>query len=287
MLSISEAEIDWCFSILSALFESVQWTVTARHRSAPPLLLYKHLIPWFQHSILGFSIMALAYRCNLILCEKIQQQLYSITVAFVNSWWPDFHEKCVKYCVFFGICTSMHYTPVGIWVCVCIFLNARLSVCVRLYLIVVGQNELRNTEMLSAACAVGVGCCFAAPIGGKTTWLQPLIEWYLIMVRWLWEIIRWGEHLPRKQESACQSWSVHPSNCWTPGAVFCISATVGHVTLYYTIIHVAGRLTLFEATFSLTPLSSQKMSLDQHFEIKKKRLLAKLTSYDAPTWQKK
>lgn len=30
------------------------------------------------------------------------------------------------------------------------------------------QNEMRNTEMLSAACAVGVGCCFAAPIGGKT-----------------------------------------------------------------------------------------------------------------------
>uniref|UniRef100_H3CGQ9 Chloride channel, voltage-sensitive 2a n=1 Tax=Tetraodon nigroviridis TaxID=99883 RepID=H3CGQ9_TETNG len=27
------------------------------------------------------------------------------------------------------------------------------------------MNELRNTEMLSAACAVGVGCCFAAPIG--------------------------------------------------------------------------------------------------------------------------
>lgn len=40
-------------------------------------------------------------------------------------------------------------------------------------LILVCQNELRNTEMLSAACAVGVGCCFAAPIGGKTTRQQP------------------------------------------------------------------------------------------------------------------
>ncbi|TST47714.1 Chloride channel protein 2 [Bagarius yarrelli] len=30
-------------------------------------------------------------------------------------------------------------------------------------------NELRNTEMLSAACAVGVGCCFAAPIGETIT----------------------------------------------------------------------------------------------------------------------
>ncbi|KAB1283273.1 Chloride channel protein 2 [Camelus dromedarius] len=29
------------------------------------------------------------------------------------------------------------------------------------------ENESRNTEMLAAACAVGVGCCFAAPIGGR------------------------------------------------------------------------------------------------------------------------
>ncbi|KAJ0022408.1 hypothetical protein NQD34_009898 [Periophthalmus magnuspinnatus] len=28
------------------------------------------------------------------------------------------------------------------------------------------ENEARNIEMLAAACAVGVGCCFAAPIGG-------------------------------------------------------------------------------------------------------------------------
>lgn len=31
------------------------------------------------------------------------------------------------------------------------------------------QNEARNIEMLAAACAVGVGCCFAAPIGGRVT----------------------------------------------------------------------------------------------------------------------
>lgn len=30
------------------------------------------------------------------------------------------------------------------------------------------QNESRNIEMLAAACAVGVGCCFAAPIGGES-----------------------------------------------------------------------------------------------------------------------
>ena len=29
------------------------------------------------------------------------------------------------------------------------------------------QNESRNSEMLAAACAVGVACTFAAPIGGN------------------------------------------------------------------------------------------------------------------------
>ncbi len=28
------------------------------------------------------------------------------------------------------------------------------------------ENESRNSEMLAAACAVGVGSCFAAPVGG-------------------------------------------------------------------------------------------------------------------------
>ncbi|KFM13484.1 Chloride channel protein 2, partial [Aptenodytes forsteri] len=31
------------------------------------------------------------------------------------------------------------------------------------------KNEARNIEMLAAACAVGVGCCFAAPIGAPPT----------------------------------------------------------------------------------------------------------------------
>ncbi|XP_071608629.1 chloride channel protein 2 isoform X5 [Heliangelus exortis] len=31
------------------------------------------------------------------------------------------------------------------------------------------ENEARNIEMLAAACAVGVGCCFAAPIGETIT----------------------------------------------------------------------------------------------------------------------
>lgn len=29
------------------------------------------------------------------------------------------------------------------------------------------ENESRNTEMLAAACAVGVASCFGAPIGGR------------------------------------------------------------------------------------------------------------------------
>lgn len=38
-----------------------------------------------------------------------------------------------------------------------------------------GQNESRNTEMLAAACAVGVGCCFAAPIGGTQPGQAPAL----------------------------------------------------------------------------------------------------------------
>ncbi len=33
------------------------------------------------------------------------------------------------------------------------------------------ENESRNSEMLAAACAVGVSCNFAAPIGGN----QPIL----------------------------------------------------------------------------------------------------------------
>lgn len=34
------------------------------------------------------------------------------------------------------------------------------------------QNESRNTEMLAAACAVGVASCFGAPIGGLSNFFQ-------------------------------------------------------------------------------------------------------------------
>lgn len=36
------------------------------------------------------------------------------------------------------------------------------------------ENESRNSEMLAAACAVGVACSFAAPIGGEASGCQ---EW--------------------------------------------------------------------------------------------------------------
>jgi len=32
---------------------------------------------------------------------------------------------------------------------------------------IIFQNEAHNYELLAAACAVGVSCNFAAPIGGK------------------------------------------------------------------------------------------------------------------------
>lgn len=38
------------------------------------------------------------------------------------------------------------------------------------------ENESRNSEMLAAACAVGVGSCFAAPVGGKYLLLNIRIK---------------------------------------------------------------------------------------------------------------
>lgn len=40
---------------------------------------------------------------------------------------------------------------------------------VYLVLVCFEQNEARNKEMLTVGCAVGIGCCFAAPIGGEKT----------------------------------------------------------------------------------------------------------------------
>lgn len=44
------------------------------------------------------------------------------------------------------------------------------------------ENESRNTEMLAAACAVGVGSCFAAPVGGVLFRLVALYCWLYIEI---------------------------------------------------------------------------------------------------------
>uniref|UniRef100_A0A8C2ZMG7 Chloride channel protein 2 n=1 Tax=Cyclopterus lumpus TaxID=8103 RepID=A0A8C2ZMG7_CYCLU len=46
------------------------------------------------------------------------------------------------------------------------------------------SNELRNTEMLSAACAVGVGCCFAAPIGGVLFSIEVTSTFFAVRNYW-------------------------------------------------------------------------------------------------------
>lgn len=38
------------------------------------------------------------------------------------------------------------------------------------------ENESRNSEMLAAACAVGIACCFAAPIGGTRATILLLLK---------------------------------------------------------------------------------------------------------------
>ncbi|KAF6736113.1 Chloride channel protein 2 [Oryzias melastigma] len=55
------------------------------------------------------------------------------------------------------------------------------------------ENESRNIEMLAAACAVGVGCCFAAPIGGvlfsievTSTFFAPQFSAFIFRVLAVW-----------------------------------------------------------------------------------------------------
>lgn len=144
MLCIFEAAIDWPFHSV--------WPCPANrhsetHRSALPLLLYKHLIPRFQHPVLGFTNHDFPYppfmpHTSCVTCVRAPRSCWGF-VRPCNSW------------------DSLFW----LWVYV--------------YVTLVGQNELRNTEMLSAACAVGVGCCFAAPIGGKPTRVQDLWKWEL------------------------------------------------------------------------------------------------------------
>ncbi|KAM6304814.1 chloride channel protein 2 [Aegotheles albertisi] len=46
------------------------------------------------------------------------------------------------------------------------------------------ENEARNFEMLAAACAVGVGCCFAAPIGGVLFSIEVTSTFFAVRNYW-------------------------------------------------------------------------------------------------------
>uniref|UniRef100_A0A4W6BWQ2 Chloride channel 2c n=1 Tax=Lates calcarifer TaxID=8187 RepID=A0A4W6BWQ2_LATCA len=48
----------------------------------------------------------------------------------------------------------------------------------------VNINESRNIEMLAAACAVGVGCCFAAPIGGVLFSIEVTSTFFAVRNYW-------------------------------------------------------------------------------------------------------
>ncbi|XP_058813577.1 chloride channel protein 2 isoform X2 [Topomyia yanbarensis] len=46
------------------------------------------------------------------------------------------------------------------------------------------ENESRNTEMLAAACAVGVGACFAAPVGGVLFSIEVTTTYFAVRNYW-------------------------------------------------------------------------------------------------------
>ena len=84
----------------------------------------------------------------------------------------SFHKRLHKYFFYFfiyifGINTSY-----------------KLSIFVTFLL----QNESRRSEMLAAACAVGVAGTFAAPIGGKFSVIPPLPPQQTGVFIWGWGI---------------------------------------------------------------------------------------------------
>lgn len=46
------------------------------------------------------------------------------------------------------------------------------------------ENESRNTEMLAAACAVGVASCFGAPIGGVLFSIEVTTVYFAVRNYW-------------------------------------------------------------------------------------------------------
>ena len=60
------------------------------------------------------------------------------------------------------------------------------------------ENESRNSEMLAAACAVGIACCFAAPIGGVLFSLEEVNNGkcsiiVVILSFWLIFVVFWRQ----------------------------------------------------------------------------------------------
>ena len=45
-------------------------------------------------------------------------------------------------------------------------------------------NESRNSEMLAAACAVGVACCFGSPIGGVLFSIEVTAVYFAVRNYW-------------------------------------------------------------------------------------------------------
>lgn len=46
------------------------------------------------------------------------------------------------------------------------------------------KNEVRATEMMAAACALGVACCFGAPIGGVLFTVEVTTSYYYVRNYW-------------------------------------------------------------------------------------------------------
>lgn len=46
------------------------------------------------------------------------------------------------------------------------------------------ENESRSNEMLAAACAVGVACCFAAPVGGVLFSIEVTAVYFAVRNYW-------------------------------------------------------------------------------------------------------
>lgn len=51
------------------------------------------------------------------------------------------------------------------------------------------ENESRHCEMLAAACAVGVGSCFAAPVGGNSNSMLRCAQKMFIIMKFIFIFI--------------------------------------------------------------------------------------------------